>query len=113
MTVTGIVLAVLIASLVGTTFAWRASSVARDQEADARLNEVEQRRIAEFARDAAEIERDRADAESKRASEAMAALRRQSYSSLIAAANAAIGEGKFNSARNLLIQCPEELRHWE
>ena len=107
------VLLTLIASLVGTTLAWRSAAVARDKEETARLNETAERQKAESARDLAEKERDRADAESARANKAVIALRRKSYSSLIAAADAARREGKLNSARQLLRQCPEELRHWE
>ncbi|MCA8985219.1 MAG: protein kinase [Planctomycetaceae bacterium] len=88
-------------------FTERERAEQREQEAR------EQRAIAVKSEEVAREERAKALLEKDRAEQARSAEQYESYIARIGLAAAKVDENAFSDARDLLLQCPQELRNWE
>jgi WD40 repeat protein/serine/threonine protein kinase len=91
----------------------RQAELARMQAEAAQQQEAIARQQAVVAKDQAEFQRQQADVAREQAEAARQKERYEAYVARIGLAAAKIDENAFETARQLLDDCPADLRHWE
>ncbi|MHC4564855.1 MAG: protein kinase domain-containing protein [Planctomycetota bacterium] len=107
-----VTLAVVLGLVVSIIMGCRAEQ-ARQEEATARIKIEQALTRAENAEKVAEEQRQLAEKQSKLASEHSEGYRRELYFKRIALADMAYRDGSIKRVRELLEECPEDLRGWE